>query len=265
MGRVDPMPDPATLAAVFDDGYFVGGGARGGYDDYDADAATHRANAAHRLAALPHVSRPDAPPLLVDVGCATGHGLDVARDLGWHAIGVEVSPGAADAARAKGFRVESSLDALLPTLAATVDAVCFSQALEHLPDPLAAARSAAGLLRPGGVVVIETWNHASLIARASGRRWQQLSPPSVLWVFHRQSLHGLLSRAGLRQTSWRRTSKLVSIGLVAGQLGPRLPTAWRGVAGSAARRFGGVRVRYGLGDLVAVEATKPLAPQELTA
>lgn len=256
LARLDPMPQPEVLAEVFDDGYFHGGGARGGYDDYDADAATHRANATRRLSRLTSSAGPGTePPLLVDVGCASGYTLDAARERGWRGVGVEVSPTAADRARAKGFRVESNL-AALEDLAGTADAVCFFQVLEHLPQPDVALTQAARLLRPGGVVLCETWDGSSRIARLSGARWQQLSPPSVLWVFDRASAGALFSRAGLAVDSWRRTSKLVSLGLVLGQLGPRLPAPLASAAAGAARRFGSVRVRYGLGDLVNAEASR---------
>ncbi len=255
--RLDPVPAPEALAEVFDDGYFHGGGARGGYDDYDADAETHRANAARRLSRLAS-STPSgsASPLLIDVGCASGYTLDAARERGWRGVGVEVSPAAADRARARGFRVESTMEALAD-LAGTVDAVCFFQVLEHLPEPDAALAAAARLLRPGGVVLCETWDGASRIARLFGARWQQLSPPSVLWVFDRGSATALFGRAGVPLDTWQPTSKLVSPGLVMGQLGPRLPRPLAPAAAAAARLFGKVRVRYALGDLVSVEASTP--------
>jgi len=272
--RLHPLPDPAALGAVFDDGYFRGGGARGGYEDYDADAEGHRANARHRLAALAASTASTAstgsgaipaPGRLVDVGCASGYTLEEARRLGYESIGVEVSPAAANAARDKGFRVEPDLASLLLGAAEPVDGVdvvSFFQVLEHLPDPVAALRAAAALVRPGGSVLIETWDGGSLLARASRSRWQQLSPPSVLWVFEEHTLRRMLALAGLRLERWGPTSKLVSVGLVAGQLGPRLPRPLRGATAAAAARFGGVRLRYGLGDLVSAVATRSAAPTD---
>lgn len=272
LARIDPMPTADDLGAVFDDGYFTGGGARGGYPDYDADRRTHLANAGHRLDRVRRLDGRDhrAPrvgddaPLLVDVGCASGYTLDVAVRRGWRAVGVEVSPDAAARARSKGHRVVATLDELTgPTsgsssgsssgsLIGAVDVVGFFQVLEHLPDPLAALTTARALLRPDGVVICETWDGDSLIARLSGDRWQQLSPPSVLWVLDRPSARAVTARAGLQLIDWRPSSKLVSVGLVAGQLGAG-PLA--GAARRVVRRAGGSRVRYGLGDLVTFVAS----------
>lgn len=252
LARLDPLPAEADLAEVFDDGYFVDGGARGGYVDYDADGPTHRLNAEHRVAALPGpVGR------LVDVGCASGYTLDEAARQGWSVAGVEVSPTVAAKARANGHRVEADL-ADLADLSGGVDVVTFFQVLEHLADPVAALTRAAGLLRPGGHVVVETWDAGSLVARLSGRHWQQLSPPSVVWVLDEPSAATLFGRAGLALEQWRRTGKSVSAGLVLGQLAPRLPGPLAAGARTAGRLVGGVRLRYGLGDLVTLTARGPV-------
>lgn len=270
LARLDPFPTREDLAGVFDDGYFLAGGARGGYDAYDADSLTHRVNARHRLDRLDRLRGSGQPcdcPVIVDVGCASGYTLDVARERGWRAVGVEVSPAVAQRARARGHRVVANLDDLLvgaddpaagssggESLAGRVEAICFFQVLEHLPDPCGALAAARRLLRPGGVVVCETWDGDSRVARICGERWQQLSPPSVLWVLDRPSARALTARAGLHLTDWRPTSKLVSVGQVAGQLGPRLPAPLAWTARVASRRASGFRLRYGLGDLVTFSA-----------
>lgn len=251
------MPTADELGAVFDDGYFVDGGARGGYPDYAADRLTHLVNAGHRIDRIDRavrgggVVRDEGSRLLVDVGCASGYTLDVAVRRGWRGVGVEVSPAVAMQARDKGHRVVASLHDLTGSpsgsLVGQVDVVCFFQVLEHLPDPISALSTARALLRPGGVVICETWDGDSRIARLSRGRWQQLSPPSVLWVLDRPSTRALTARAGLELTDWRATSKLVSVGMVAGQLG---------AARLAAGRAGGLRVRYGLGDLVTFVAER---------
>ncbi len=291
LARIDPMPTPDQLGAVFDGGYFTDGGDKGGYADYDADAETHRLNARDRLAGLP-APRPRADgraPVLVDVGCASGYVLEVAQERGWRAIGVEVVPEMADRARAKGFTVVGGLDEVAaalgggdgpatepgsgddsaaelggddPAAAGGVAVVCFFQVLEHLPDPLAALRQARRLAGDDGVLLCETWDGASRIAWAAGNRWQQLSPPSVLWVFDELSARSMLARAGWRQNRWRRTSKAISLGWVAGQLAPRLPGPLATTMRRAVQPVERVRLRYGLGDLVLLSAgTGQTSPQ----
>lgn len=255
LGEIDPKP--AGDAEVYDRGYFVNGGGRAGYDDYDADEYWHRRTARHRLARVVTARGPlpdRTPPSVVDVGTATGFFPDEARSAGWRAYAVERSEWAAARTRSRGIRTEPDLTAyadLAPSRTETgLDAVTFFQVLEHLDDPAAALRQAADLLTPGGIVVCETWDADSRTARAFGTRWQQLSPPSVLWLFTADSAGRLVERAGLQRVSWRPTVKAVSLATVAGQaLGNRLPDLARPIA----RR---VALPYAFDDLVTFVAVK---------
>ncbi|WP_040159531.1 class I SAM-dependent methyltransferase [Nigerium massiliense] len=251
-GRIDPAP---IAAEPYDRGYFVDGGARAGYTDYEADEPWHRRTARTRLGRVADALHRTGTPAaqrgrIVDVGAATGFFLDEAAKRGWDASAVELSSWAAERARARGFRVESDLAAY--AVDDPFDAVCFFQVLEHVPDAADALARASALLRPGGVVVCETWDAASRTARIAGRRWQQLSPPSVLWLFTEAGIRPWLQDAGLRLVSWRRSPKIVSLATVAGQALPD------GRLGDALRRVGSrVGVPYPLDDLVTFVAVKP--------
>jgi hypothetical protein len=67
--------------------------------------------------------------------------------------------------------------------------------IEHLPDPGAALRRAADLLRPQGVVYLTLPDAGSAVARTLGRRWWSIIPTHVQY-FTRTSLARLLSRHG---------------------------------------------------------------------
>ena len=186
----------------------------------------------------------------MDVGAATGFLLDVARDQGWQASGVEASQWAADRARAKGHPVAARLS----QCTGPVEAVSYFQVLEHVPDPVASLRTAAGLLAPGGVVICETWDARSLTARLAGSRWQQLSPPSVLWLFTRQGMSRMASQAGLELVSWKASPKLVGLSTVLGQ---SVAATNHGRAARVLRAAGQLlAVPYPLDDLVTVALRK---------
>jgi SAM-dependent methyltransferase len=142
----------------------------------------------------------------------------------------------------------------LADLNGTVDVVTFFQVLEHLNSPAESLEQAAALLRPGGMVLLETWDYGSAIAHVTGRRWQQLSPPSVVTVMNRHSAGVLMARCGFRLTEWRRTSKTVSVRMVIGQSVSRLPRPVARVAELGSDVLGGVKLRYGLGDLISASA-----------
>jgi O-antigen chain-terminating methyltransferase len=133
---------------------------------------------------------PDASsgPVL-DLGCGDGVFLGLLREAGVAARGVDRSEAAVARAREAGLEVREG--DLLAELDASADGslggVVSFQVLEHLslPAVLRLLRTARRKLRPGGVLVVETVNLASLIVFA--RAWT-LDPT------HRLPLHPLTLR-----------------------------------------------------------------------
>jgi SAM-dependent methyltransferase len=167
-----------------------------------------------------------------------------ARDAGWLPAGVDANATAREAVRAEGMECEASLEDL-ELEPQSVGAVTFFQSLEHLPNPMSALTEARELLAPDGSVLVETWDRSSRTARISGSHWQQLSPPSVLWLLDESSLSRLAETAGLRLESWRWSTKWVTLGLVTGQLAE--PGSGLGKTLGRARSL---PLPYFLGDLV---------------
>ena len=252
--RLSPFPTARQAAELYGDGYFKGG-AHGGYPDYEGDASLHVRNARMRIGNLPRPA-PNSP--LVDVGCAHGFTLLAARAAGWEPFGVEVNDCARERLESHGIPATVSIDTVAVT-PGTAGAVTYFQSLEHLPDPLASLCAARRLLDDGGRVVIETWDRSSLVSRVLGRHWQQVTPPSVLWLFARDDVQSLLKRAGFTDVRIRRSLKWVSAELVIGQMaerGNRVASALRTRFGSALKH---IAAPYALGDLITVTARAAVA------
>lgn len=134
---------------------------------------------------------------LVDVGCGRGIVLELMRNRGWDAHGVEVSEVAARHARdILGLTVWVGEFAESPHSPASVDAVVIWHVLEHLIDPVAALDKAAEVIRPGGVLVIAVPNFDSWQASFSGRHWFHLDVPRHYHHFRTAVLRRLLEQRG---------------------------------------------------------------------
>lgn len=113
---------------------------------------------------------------LLEVGSYCGVFLDRIRADGWEVQGLEPSRAAADYARAQyGLDI---IDGTLPKPEipdASYDAIVMLHVIEHIPNPMENLAELRRLLRPGGVLVIETPRYDSLMFKVLGRRERSVS------------------------------------------------------------------------------------------
>jgi SAM-dependent methyltransferase len=105
---------------------------------------------------------------VADVGCGRGEMLDLLREHGCRAVGVELDPGMASRARARGHTI-IEVDAvrwLLEQPEASFDIIFSAQVIEHLQheDLLQLLSASHHALRPGGRFIAETVNPHSVAA-----------------------------------------------------------------------------------------------------
>jgi 2-polyprenyl-3-methyl-5-hydroxy-6-metoxy-1,4-benzoquinol methylase len=103
---------------------------------------------------------------VVDIGCGEGMFLDLLRDAGITALGIDASPSAAAACRAHGHEVASGdAVAMLQEPGDCFDGALVAHVVEHLaPERVAELiRAAANRLAPGARLVLVTPNVRSLI------------------------------------------------------------------------------------------------------
>jgi len=162
-----PVPTEAVLSAIYDQHYYRGGRGSLGFSDYEALAAGRRRMFSRHLDRIAQLMTPGR---VLDVGCATGDFLIVARERGWEPLGVDPSP-AREQARAAGVPMVGHTLQDAEVEPASVDLVTFWDVLEHVPDPVNQLRRAGELLKPGGLVAITVPNAGGAMARLSGRRW----------------------------------------------------------------------------------------------
>lgn len=92
---------------------------------------------------------------LIEIGCGTGYLLDRARDR-YRVTGLDSSPEAVEICRAKGLADvhAGAIPDPPPGPPRRFDAVLLLDVIEHLDDDRAALDFAAGLLAPGGLLVV---------------------------------------------------------------------------------------------------------------
>jgi SAM-dependent methyltransferase len=190
---------------------------------------------------------------LLDVGCSTGSFLGVARDA-FAASGVEPDPGTSEQARAAGLDVITGTLADVQAPPGGFDALTMFHVIEHTDSPRAELARARDLVRPGGVVLVETPTVDSLLFRLTRGRWRQLIPDHYFF-FSRGTLETALRQAGFEPLDYAKVGRRASLRFVADRLRrSNVPLAGAVAAGVRAAHLENRAVRLNPGDIMAVVA-----------
>lgn len=200
--------------------------------------ALRQARRVNHQAALRWIAAHRPPPgRLLDFGCGWGFFLEDAREAGWQVRGLEPLPGHGVHARgALGLDVVT--DTLRPDSfpPESFDVVTAFQVFEHLPDPGAELTKLHGLLRPGGLVVIEVPNIATPLLRLLGGRHRHFVEDH-LWFFSPRTLGRLLERHGFQPIATHFPTRRLPLERLLDAWAARYlpPAALRGLRGLAGR------------------------------
>jgi SAM-dependent methyltransferase len=135
---------------------------------------------------------------LLEVGSFLGHFANEIRASGWDITCLEPYVGAVKYSREKyGLNV---IEGILPQPTvpdASFDAVIMLHVIEHMPDPGANLAELRRLLKPGGMLVLETPRFDSLMFKILGRRERNLSITNGhIYFFTVPTLKKLLAKHG---------------------------------------------------------------------
>lgn len=243
---VTPRLVGQALRDVYGESYWKSANPKArGYADYAQQAALYLKTYQKRMALvsrwLPSKAR------ILDVGCAAGYFLRVARDAGHDVHGCELSAPIAkfavqelgadrvhvglldEAVRAKNWAPHS------------FDLVTAWDVVEHVPEPQALLAQMRELIKPTGRLLLETQNVASRWARWLGRRWHHYKHDEHLYHFDPNTIRRLLDSSGFRVLAIGSAyaGKYVSFGFLA-ERAQRLGR----VAGFLAKPLGWLRGAY---------------------
>ena len=197
-GLVQVLDDIADekLRSIYDQGYYTGANNLV-YDDYLSRKDIKVRDYEERFEAICAQNNITSPGSCLEIGCAFGFFLDVARRRGWSTKGIELSAHSAGYAREQlGLDVSCESDALQRIPSASQDLVAMWDVIEHLKDPLMTLREIRRVLTSEGLLVFATGDIGSIGARLYGKRWHLLAPPYHLFYFDRNTVRMMLKDTG---------------------------------------------------------------------
>ncbi|XDD49028.1 class I SAM-dependent methyltransferase [Leptospira sp. WS92.C1] len=131
----------------------------------------------------------------LDVGCSFGGFLNCAQEAGFRVTGVEISPYSAEVAKARGFQVFQGefIDADLPEN--FFDVVTLVEVIEHLSEPALVFKKFFRILKPGGLLLLQTANFEGLQAIEAGSAYHYYLP-GHFYYYSESNLKKILDQSG---------------------------------------------------------------------
>jgi len=149
---------------------------------------------------------------LLDVGCAAGFFLKVAKDAGWKVQGFEPNLALAEWGGKQYDVPISTKDFLTANLPAnSFEVVTFWDVLEHVTDPKAYIHEATRILKSGGFLIVNYPDMGSIYSKIFKQKWWFVSPVH-LYYFDRRTLSQYFEEGGLRFVKQNRHWQTLALG-----------------------------------------------------
>ena len=149
---------------------------------------------------LPHIS----PGKALELGCSSGAFLEVLRDQGWDALGLDVSPEPIRIANSRGLSARQLDFSDFPPTTEKYNLICAWMVLEHLHDPISAFKFIHDSLDDNGYFLCSVPDMDSLLVKLFGKYTPLLHLPNHLFHFNEKTLSLHLSHAGFKIVNVRR-------------------------------------------------------------
>jgi SAM-dependent methyltransferase len=224
----------------------------------DAEAPWRRLAHERRLE---RVARHAAGGRLLEVGCASGEFLEIAAAEGYEVEGLEPDPGTSAGARERaGLPVRTGTLEDAAYAPGSFDVVVLWHVLEHLDSPRRAIEEARRILRPGGVLGVETPAIDTLWFRVLRSRWRQLIPDHYFF-FGRETLTRLIESEGFQLLELEKVGRPMSLRFAADRV-RRIHPGLGAVVRRTVSALGAEErtVTVNLGDIMLALARAPGAP-----
>ncbi len=143
------------------------------------------------------------PAVALEVGSAHGGFVALLREAGYEASGIELSPWVVEFSQgAFGIPVRAGPIENLDLAASSLDIVILMDVLEHLLAPAATIQRCVDLLKPDGLLLIQTprfddTKTFDALVESQDRFLEMLIPDEHIHLFSRRSVSELLRRVGV--------------------------------------------------------------------
>ena len=191
---VNPRIENEQLASIYRHNYFKNKDY--GYVGYEQEKRLREKNFERWLKnGEPYIST-KSPVYALDVGCAAGYCLELMKQKGWKATGLELDEEMCISLEQSGYDISKSL---LEDFESEnkFSVITLFDVIEHIPNINKSLSNLNSLLTDDGVVIMVTPNYKSFQRRLFGKNWFQYKPIEHIQYFDSRSLKIFAERNGL--------------------------------------------------------------------
>ncbi len=194
------------LSKVYSDDYFFKG--KDGYPNYLEEMKSLYQSGKYYSKII---RKYHSPGKVLDVGCAAGFILKGFEESGWNCSGVEPNDTLAAYGR-QNLHLNITTGGLETYKSSEkFDLVNLIEVIGCFPDLEKAMLNVSNLLNDDGLVLVESWNMKSFVARVFGKNWHEYCPPSVIHWFSDRTLKELFHKFGMELMAKGRPSKHIKL------------------------------------------------------
>lgn len=191
---------PLDPSSLYDEGYYTG---QAEYSYRDERKKKHYDRFVLNARLRNIARRIPAPADLLDIGCAFGGLLEAARDFGYRVKGMDVSAYAASECAKIGLDVKTGMPARGVFEKRSFDIVTMIEVFEHITNPEETISALSEILRPGGLLVIQTANFLGQQAKKEKSKYHYYLPGHFFY-YSTKNLRMLLNRHGFSEVKFYR-------------------------------------------------------------
>lgn len=160
------------------------------YENYASEKEALQKNFKDRLARINYFKHKGK---LLEIGCAHGYFLQIASKQ-FKTYGIDLNQQITKIAKENSPASQIYTGDLTQTKFKKnyFDIVCMFDTIEHLKQPDDYLKKAYSLLKSNGIIVIETGDIGSTLARIQGKKWRLITPPTHLNYFSNITLDKIL-------------------------------------------------------------------------
>lgn len=193
-GLIFVSPLPREVGAIYNEKYFCGEDKQFGYIDYDKDKELMRNVFLKYLKIIAVNFEKAQGKKLLDIGAATGFFVNLAREYGFDAEGIEISKWASEQGRKKGLKIQHGALDTIQFPENSFDVITLFDVLEHISAPDVFLEKIFLILKKDGVLIINTPDAKSVWLKILGKKWQALIPPEHLFLYNKNNIEIFLNK-----------------------------------------------------------------------